>query len=42
MEFKAKHLSVEIDGIHEYQFVLPQTEAYKKVGFEKEFQYKKD
>ncbi len=41
MEFEAKNLSVEIDEIHEYQFVLPQTEAYKKVGFEKEFQYKK-
>jgi len=41
MEFEAKNLSVEIDQIHEYKFVLPQTEAYAKVGFDKEFQYKK-
>ncbi|WP_282160598.1 acetolactate decarboxylase [Ulvibacterium marinum] len=41
MEFEAKNLKVEIDRIHEYQFVLPQTEEYRNVGFEKEFQYKK-
>ena len=41
MEFEAKNLSVEIDEINEYQFVLPQTEAYRNVGFAKAFQYKK-
>lgn len=41
MEFEAKNLKVEIDQIHEYKFVLPQTEAYMNVGFDKEFQYKK-
>jgi len=41
MEFEAKSLRVEIDQIHEYKFVLPQTKEYKNVGFDKAFQYKK-
>ncbi|GAA4814967.1 acetolactate decarboxylase [Litoribaculum gwangyangense] len=41
MEFEAENLTVEYDKMHEYQFVLPQTEAYDNVGFDKEFQYKK-
>lgn len=36
-----KNLSVNIDYIYEYQFVLPQTEDYENVDFDKEFQYKK-
>ena len=41
MEFEAENLVVEMDGINEYQFVLPDTEAYRNVGFDAEFQYKK-
>lgn len=41
MEFEAENLTVEIDYISEYQFVLPKTDEYLKGGFEKEFQYKK-
>ncbi len=41
MEFNADHLSVALDHIWEYHFVLPQTDEYKKVTFEKAFQYKK-
>lgn len=41
MEFEAENLSVEMDKITEYQFVLPDTEAYEKVGFEAAFQYQK-
>ena len=41
MEFEAENLVVEFDKINEYQFVLPETEAYENVGFDKEFQYKK-
>jgi acetolactate decarboxylase len=41
MEFEAENLTLEYDKMHEYQFVLPQTEAYDNVGFDKEFQYKK-
>lgn len=41
MEFEADNLIVEMDEINEYQFVLPKTEAYRNVGFDKEFQYKK-
>ena len=42
MEFEAENLIVEYDKMHEYQFVLPQTEGYENVGFDKEFQYKKN
>lgn len=41
MEFEAENLVVEMDEMNEYQFVLPDTEAYRNVGFEAEFQYKK-
>lgn len=41
MEFEATDLTVEVDYIYEYTFALPQTEAYLKGNFEKEFQYKK-
>ncbi|WP_445734267.1 acetolactate decarboxylase [Mariniflexile sp.] len=41
MEFEAENLTVQLDQMNEYQFVLPKTEAYENVGFEKEFQYKK-
>ncbi|MFD1316380.1 acetolactate decarboxylase [Namhaeicola litoreus] len=41
MEFEAEDLLVQLDQMHEYQFVLPKTEDYSHVGFEKEFQYKK-
>ena len=41
MEFEAKNLTVELDYIYEYTFVLPQTKEYMQVGFENEFQYKK-
>jgi acetolactate decarboxylase len=42
MDFEADDLKVAMDEMNEYQFVLPKTEAYRKVGFEKEFQYKKN
>ncbi len=42
MEFKAKNLTLEIDQLHKYQFDLPNTEDFEKVGFDNEFQYKKD
>lgn len=42
MEFEAESLSVSMDEMTEYQFVLPNTEAYRNVGFEAEFQYKKN
>ncbi|MGB5392664.1 MAG: acetolactate decarboxylase [Lutimonas sp.] len=41
MEFEAENLTIEFDEMTEYQFVLPHTEAYENVGFDKEFQYKK-
>ncbi len=41
MEFQAEYLNVAMDEIYEYQFVLPNTEAYRNVGFDAEFQYKK-
>ena len=41
MEFKAKSLAVAFDEMYEYQFVLPNTDAYRNVGFDAEFQYKK-
>lgn len=41
MEFEAKSLDVAMDEMYEYQFVLPNTEAYRNVGFDAEFQYKK-
>ncbi|GAB5552784.1 MAG: acetolactate decarboxylase [Saprospiraceae bacterium] len=41
MEFEAQNLTIEMDKITEYQFVLPDTEAYQKVGFDTEFQYQK-
>ena len=41
MEFESENLVVEMDEMNEYQFVLPDTEAYRNVGFEAEFQYKK-
>tara|TARA_R110000868_G_scaffold83773_3_gene236601 strand:- start:229 stop:1032 length:804 start_codon:yes stop_codon:yes gene_type:complete len=41
MEFEAENLVVEFDKMNKYQFVLPETEAYENVGFDKEFQYKK-
>jgi alpha-acetolactate decarboxylase len=42
MELEATDLTVEVDFIHDYQFSLPQTEDFNKVGFDKEFQYKKN
>nr|WP_292966385.1 MULTISPECIES: acetolactate decarboxylase [unclassified Allomuricauda] len=42
MEFEAENLTLEIDQLHKYQFDLPQTEDFENVGFENEFQYKKD
>ncbi|NMH87918.1 acetolactate decarboxylase [Flavivirga algicola] len=42
MEFSAESLNVSIDEMYEYQFVLPNTDAYRHVGFDKQFQYKKD
>ena len=41
LEFDASALDVQMDEMTEYTFVLPDTEAYRKVGFDKEFQYKK-
>ena len=41
MEFEGDNLTVDMDYIYEYTFVLPQTKEYMKVGFENEFQYKK-
>jgi len=41
MEFESDDLTVEIDYIYEYNFVLPKTEEYLKGEFNKEFQYKK-
>jgi alpha-acetolactate decarboxylase len=41
MEFVAKDFKVEIDQITSYQFVLPDTEDFKKVNLEKKFQYGK-
>lgn len=41
MAFEAENLTLEFDKMSAYQFVLPETEAYENVGFEKEFQYKK-
>lgn len=41
MEFEAKSLGVSFDEMNEYQFVLPDTEAYRNVGFDANFQYKK-
>lgn len=42
MEFQADSLKVEFDQINKYQFVLPKTENFENVGFDKEFQYKKN
>lgn len=41
MEFEADSLKVSMDEMKEYQFVLPDTDEYKHVGFDKEFQYQK-
>jgi acetolactate decarboxylase len=41
MDFKADGLEVEIDEMKSYQFELPDTEAYRNVGFDAQFQYKK-
>lgn len=41
MEFEAEHLEVEVDEMNEYKFVLPDTDAYRNVGFDAAFQYKK-
>lgn len=41
MEFEAENLTVEFDKMNQYQFVLPETEGYENVGFDKEFQYEK-
>lgn len=42
MEFEAENLTLEIDQLDKYQFDLPNTEDFEKVGFDNEFQYKKD
>jgi alpha-acetolactate decarboxylase len=42
MELEGSDLTVEVDFIHDYQFSLPQTQDFDKVGFDKEFQYKKN
>jgi acetolactate decarboxylase len=41
MEFKAKSLKVHMDEMNEYKFVLPDSDAYRQVGFDAEFQYQK-
>ncbi|RAJ10251.1 acetolactate decarboxylase [Arenibacter echinorum] len=41
MEFEAETLEVSMDEMHEYKFVLPDTDAFRNVGFETEFQYRK-
>lgn len=41
MEFEAENLTVEIDYMYEYQFVVPKSKEYLEGNFEKEFQYKK-
>lgn len=41
LSFDSDQLNVQIDEILDYHFVLPDTKAYRQVGFEKEFQYKK-
>jgi len=41
MEFEANSLNVAMDEIKRYEFELPDTKAYRNVGFEAEFQYKK-
>ncbi|MCK0159211.1 acetolactate decarboxylase [Allomuricauda sp. F6463D] len=42
MEFEAENLTLEIDQLDKYQFDLPNTEDFENVGFDNEFQYKKD
>lgn len=42
MEFEATSLDVAMDEMYEYQFVLPNTDAYRNVGFDAQFQYKKN
>ncbi len=42
MAFNSESLDVSIDEMYEYQFVLPNTDAYRNVGFDKQFQYKKN
>lgn len=41
MEFEGENLTVEIDHMYEYQFVLPRSEAFVNGTFESEFQYQK-
>lgn len=41
MDFETDGLEVELDEMKSYQFDLPDTEAYRNVGFEAQFQYKK-
>ncbi|TWU43842.1 Alpha-acetolactate decarboxylase precursor [Novipirellula aureliae] len=39
MEFKAKDLHVAIDKMKQYTFVLPESEKFEAVEFDKQFQY---
>jgi len=39
MEFQAKDLHVEIDKMKQYTFVLPESEKFEEVEFDKQFQY---
>ncbi|MFY0600151.1 MAG: acetolactate decarboxylase [Cyclobacteriaceae bacterium] len=41
MDFEAENLTVEIDYMYKYDFVLPETDDYLNGSFDKEFQYKK-
>jgi acetolactate decarboxylase len=41
MEFIGKNIKVEMDKLHSYNFVLPETEDFNKVNLEKKFQYGK-
>jgi len=41
MAFSGNDLTVEMDEMSEYKFVLPDTKAYREVGFDANFQYKK-
>lgn len=41
MEFVGKNFKVEMDQITSYEFILPDTEDYRKVNLEKKFQYGK-
>jgi acetolactate decarboxylase len=40
MEFESEELTVSLDKMTDYKFVLPESEAFENVTFDKQFQYK--